>query len=312
MTTTITAAVRPQGLDSPSRRAMLAGGAAGGALVLNRKGHAMPNSAAPQTGYAPVDGIKVYYEIHGGPLRAGVEPFLLIPGGVMAIETAFAGRRLLPLLAAKRPVIVIEQQGHGHTGDRPGPITLERLADDAAGVLAHFGVAKAHLVGHSLGGLASIGAAIRHPGRVASLTPISANFNMEGYLPELVKLQRDPTHQPSAELQALLPTQSDFTAWKTLYDRVAPDPKAFDSVLGRLNQLLTTWPGWSEAELGAITAPTLVIIGDNDFVRIDHAAEMKRLIKGAQLAVLPGTTHMNIIDRGDWLAPLIEARIGGA
>jgi pimeloyl-ACP methyl ester carboxylesterase len=288
------------------------GAAAAAGLGLHGKGFSMTNeAAAPVSGYAPVDGLKVYYEIHGGPLRDGVEPFLLIPGGVMAIETAFTGRTLLPLMAAKRPVIAIEQQGHGHTGDRPGPITLERLADDAAGVLAGLGVARAHFVGHSLGGLTSLGVAIGHPERVASCTAISANYNMNGYLPELVEMQRNPTHPPSAELMPLLPSQADFAAWKALYDRVAPDPKAFEPVLGKLNAMLTSWKGWSEPQLGAIREPTLLAIGDNDFVRIEHAAEMKRLIPGARLAVLPGTTHMNIIDRGDWLAPMIEARIGG-
>jgi pimeloyl-ACP methyl ester carboxylesterase len=228
---------------------------------------------------------------------------------MMAIETAFAGRRLLALLSAKRPVIAIELQGHAHTGDRPGPITVERLADDAAGVLAHLGVARAHFVGHSLGGMTSLAAAIRHPDRVASCTPISAMVRLDGFLPELVTMQRNPGHAPSAELQPLLPTEADFKAWKAHYDRVAPDPKAFESVLGRLNQMLAGWKGWGAAELGAIRAPTLVVIGDNDFTRIEHAAEMKRLIRGARLAVLPGTTHMNIVDRGDWLAPMIEARI---
>ncbi len=296
-----------------SRRHLLGAGAVlaaglGGA----NEGFAMqtkPN--APTTGYAAVGGLKVYYEIHGGPLRAGVTPMVLIPGGMMAIQTACAARGLLPLLAAGRPVIAVEQQGHGHTGDRPGPVSVERMADDAAGVLAELGVERAHFVGHSLGAMTSIGVAMRHPGRAASVTAISAMYNLEGFLPELVVMQRNPAHQPSAELIPLLPTEADFAAWKAHYDRVAPDPKAFEAVLGKLNVMLTSWKGWTPAELDAIRAPTLLAIGDNDFTRIEHAAEMKRLIPGATLAVLPETTHMNIIDRGDWLAPMIEARIAG-
>jgi pimeloyl-ACP methyl ester carboxylesterase len=281
------------------------------ATGLGGKGFAMDAKTKPAVagGYAKADGIGIYHEVHGGPLRAGEAPFLLIPGGVMAIETAFTGRSLLPLLARRRPVIAIEQQGHGHTADRPGPVTLERLSDDVAAVMDHLGVARAHLVGHSLGGMAAIGAAMRHPDRCASVTAISAGYTLDGFLPELAALQRDPSRVPSPELQRLLPTEADFQAWKALYDRVAPDPKAFEAVLGKLNATLTSWPGWSAAELGGIGAPALVVIGDDDFIRIEHAAEMKRLIPGAQLAVLPGTTHMSIIDRGDWLAPLIEARI---
>jgi len=299
--------------EGPDRRRLLLGASVALAAAGCARQAAAPAKApagkGAVAGYAPVDGLKVYYEIHGGPIAAGAVPFVLIHGGVMAIETAFAGRRLLPLLAHRRPVIAIELQGHGHTGDRPGPITLERLADDAAGVLAHLGVARAHFVGHSLGGMTSLGVAVRHPERVASVTAISAMYRLEGFLPELVVMQRDPAHKPSAELVPLLPTQKDFAAWTAHYERVAPDPKAFGSVLGRLNGLLAGWKGFSEAELGAIGAPTLLAIGDNDFTRIEHAAEMKRLIPGARLAVLPGTTHMNIIDRGDWLAPMIEARI---
>ena len=309
---------RPAGptpdLEGPDRRSLMLGATVALAAAAGCSRQAADTAKAPAAGavagYAPVDGLKVYYEIHGGPIAAGAVPAVLIHGGVMAIETAFKGRRLLPLLAAKRPVIAIELQGHGHTGDRPGPITLERLVDDAAGVLAHLGVAKAHFVGHSLGGMTSLGAAVRHPDRVASVTAISAMYRLEGFLPELVVMQRDPAHKPSAALVPLLPTPKDFAAWTAHYERVAPDPKAFGSVLGRLNALLAGWKGFTEAELGAIRAPTLVAIGDNDFTRIEHAAEMKRLIPGARLAVLPGTTHMNIIDRGDWLAPMIEARMG--
>jgi pimeloyl-ACP methyl ester carboxylesterase len=101
-------------------------------------------------------------------------------------------------------------------------------------------------------------------------------------------------------------------AWKAHYDRVAPDPSAFERVLGRLNTMLAQWEGWSHEQLGAIRAPALLAIGDNDFTRVEHAAEMKRLIPNAQLAILPGTTHMSIIDRGEWLAPMMEARITSA
>jgi pimeloyl-ACP methyl ester carboxylesterase len=84
------------------------------------------------------------------------------------------------------------------------------------------------------------------------------------------------------------------------------------AVLGKMNVMLATWKGWTEAQFRNIKAPTLVMIGDNDFTRIEHAAEMKRLIPGAQLAVLPGTTHMNIHKRGAWFIPMIQARIAAA
>ena len=266
---------------------------------------------ASRSGYAQVDGLRVYYELHGAPLASGATPVVLLHGGVMAIETAFA-KDLLPRLARTRPVIAIEQQGHGHTADRPGPIILDRMVDDSAGVLTHLKVRDAHFVGHSLGAMIALGMAVRHPRLVRTATAISTGYNLEGMLPELVEMQRNPAHKPSAEIIPLLPTEADFKSWTAHYQRTAPDPAAFERVLGKLNAMLTNWKGWTEAELRAIRAPVLVMLGDNDFTRIEHAAEMSRLIPNAQLAILPGTTHMNIIERGAWIEPFFEARIGTA
>lgn len=262
------------------------------------------------SGYVTTDGLDVYYEIHGGLPDSARPPFVLLPGGAMTIETAFADD-LLPMLRSLRPVIAMEMQGHGHTGDRQGPITLEQMARDASAVLAHLEVGSAHFVGHSLGALVSFGVAISHPNQVASITAIGATYTFDDMLPELVKLQRDPSHEPSAELIPLLPTADEFAAWTDSFRRSAPEPDAFEEILGRLNVMLAQWPGWPRADIAALTAPVLLVIGDNDFVRIDRAAEAARLIPDAQLAVLPGTTHMSIVRRGAWLVPLIEARIVG-
>ncbi|HET6159870.1 MAG TPA: alpha/beta hydrolase [Dongiaceae bacterium] len=290
-----------------SRRLLLGAGALL-AAGLGRSGTAFADSGS--SGYAPVDGLKVYYELHGASLDTGKIPIVLLHGGAMSIETAFAGD-LLPRFARTRPVIAIEQQGHGHTGDREGPVTIDRMVEDTAGVLAHLKIKQAHLLGHSLGGIIAMGMAIRHADLVASMTPLSAFYNLEGMLPELVKLQRGQIQQPSPALAPLLPTEADFAAWRTGFERDNPDPAGFDRALAKLNQMLADWPGWSEAELRSVRAPTLVAIGDNDFTRIEHAAEMMRLIPGARLAILPGTTHMSSVRRGAWLEPMVEERIAG-
>lgn len=287
----------------------LAGAAALAVGLGAAKGHAM--QASRKAGFAPVDGLKVYYEVHGGDPAGGRTPLVLLPGGMMAIETAFSPQ-LLARLSSDRPVIAIEQQGHGHTADRPGPASLERLADDAVGVLDHLGVASAHFAGHSLGGMTCLAAAVGHPKRVAGLVPISAGFNLDGFLPELARLQRGEIQQPSEALAPLLPTEADFAAWRAHYQKSAPDPAAFEAVLGKLNQLLVSWRGWTPAQLAAIRAPTLVLLGDNDFIRVEHAAEMVRLIPAARLGVLPGVTHMDIVRKVDWLGSMIEARLGEA
>jgi pimeloyl-ACP methyl ester carboxylesterase len=303
-------AMLPAAGPALNRRTLLGVGALLGASAASgaQEPSLQAATSAAVSGYAPVDGLRVYYEIHGGTLEPGTAPFVLLHGGMMTIETAFADD-LLPRLARLRPVIAIEQQGHGHTADRDAPADLGRMVEDTAGVLAHLGVRQANLVGHSMGGMIATGVAIRHPEVVRSVCAISAGYQLEGFLPELVVMQRDTKHQPSAELIPLLPTEADFAAWRAAYDRSAPDPAAFDRVLAKLNRMLAEWKGWTPDELRAIRAPFMLAIGDNDFIRIEHAAEMVRLIPGAQLAILPGTTHMNIIQRGAWLEPMIQARL---
>jgi len=298
---------RPTGQGS-SRRLMLAGGASMAAgLAVSDKGLAM-ETKTKAGGHAEVDGLSVYYELHGGSPTAGKTPMVLLPGGVMAIDTAFTAD-IIPRFSKTWPIIAIEPQGHGHSGDREGPMELGRMSDDIAGVLKHLGVGKAHLFGHSMGGMIATSVAIRHPALVASLTAVSITYNLDGYLPELAKLQRGEIKEPSAELAPLLPTEADFASWQANYNKHNPKPETFFPVLEKLNAMLASWKGWTPAQLGAIRAKTLLAIGDNDFTRIEHAAEMKRLIPGAQLAVLPGTTHMGIIERGAWLEPLIATRI---
>lgn len=295
--------------QGPGRRLVLAATASLAAgFAASDKGLAM-ETKTKTGGYADIDGLSIYYELHGGSPSGGRTPMVLLPGGVMAIDTALAPD-LIPRFSRTWPIIAIEPQGHGRSGDREGPMKLGRMSDDIAGVLRRLGVGQAHLFGHSMGGMIATSLAIRHPDLVASLTAVGITYNLDGYLPELAKLQRGEIKEPSAELAPLLPTEADFASWQANYNKHNPKPETFFPVLEKLNAMLASWEGWTPAQLGAIRAKTLLAIGDNDFTRIEHAAEMKRLIPGAQLAVLPGTTHMSIIERGAWLEPLIAARIG--
>jgi pimeloyl-ACP methyl ester carboxylesterase len=195
-----------------TRRLALGGGALLAAgLAGQHRGWTMGTDNG--SGYATIENLRVYYEWHGGtpdggkilPREAGegdreaVErarvPIVLLHGGAVTIEIAFAPD-LIPRFARTRPVIAIEQQGHGHTGDRPGPMTIDRMVEDTAGVLAHLGVRQADLFGHSLGGIIATGLAIRHQGVVRSLTTLAAPYQLEGFLPDLVRIQRDPTLTP--------------------------------------------------------------------------------------------------------------------
>jgi pimeloyl-ACP methyl ester carboxylesterase len=218
----------------------------------------------------------------------------------------------MPRFAARRPVIAIDAQGHGATPDRPGPFRLERLIDDVAGVLDALRIETADLFGRSLGGMTALGMAINHPDRVRAATILSAGYKAEGSLPDLLEIQRNPQHQPSPALKPLLPTAEDFASWQADYQRRAPDPGNFMNMSERLTRMLAEWSGWTPDQLAAVRARVLIGIGDNDFVLPAHALEMKTLIPGAQLAILPGTTHMTMLDHADWLVEMAEARAATA
>jgi len=291
--------------DTVSRRAALSGAVLVGVGMLAAEGsqawaRRIPHDGV-RSGTAPIDGLNVYFEVHGGSLAPGIVPVVLFHGGAVPIEVAFP-HTLIERLSRNQPVVLIEQQGHGHTADRPDlPMTIERMVSDTVGVLTHLGISKADLVGHSLGGIVATGVSIRRPSLVNSVMTLGAPYQLEGFRADLVRLQKGLTTTPSPELAKLLPTEAEVTRWRESFRRSAPQPDAFDTILQRMNVMLATWPGWTRAELQAIRAPTMIVIGDNDYVRIEHAAEMAKVIPNAHLAVLPATTHLNIIERVDWL-----------
>jgi pimeloyl-ACP methyl ester carboxylesterase len=291
-------------IDLSRRQALAAATLIAAALPGTRDAHAA--DAGVESGTARLDGIDVYYEIRGR-LDGTVVPLVLFHGGALTIEVAFPPE-FIDRFARRGPVIAIEQQGHGHTPDRTGqPMTVDQMVKDTAGVLTHLGVRQADLLGHSLGGMVATGVSIRRPDLVRNVVTLGTPYRLEGFRPDLVELQRNPAMTPSPELANLLPSEEDFAAWRASFERVAPDPRAFDAILARLNTMLAAWPGWTDDELGKIGAPTLIAIGDNDYVRIDHAAEVARRVPKARLAVLPGTTHLRIIERHAWIEPMMDA-----
>jgi pimeloyl-ACP methyl ester carboxylesterase len=256
-----------------------------------------------QTGYAPADGLNVYYEIHGeGP------PLLLLHGAYMTIDMM---KPLLEGLAPSRRVIAVEEQGHGRTADADRPITYEQMADDSAAVLAHVGVDRADVVGFSMGGGIALQLAIRHPAVVRKLVVASAGFASDGMHAEAIEMF--PSITP--ELFAGSPIEAEYL-------RLAPNPGDFPQLVEKLTELDSTEFAWSKDDIRAITAPTLVVLGDSDVVRLEHAVELFGLLGGgvmgdlaglprSQLAVLPGTTHFmppgsGLLDRADWLLAMIR------
>ena len=243
-----------------------------------------------------INGIDLYHEVHGTG-----RPLVVLHGGVLNAETCFGA--MIPRLAEAHQVIAVDLQGHGHTADTDRPLTLANFAADVVGLLDHLGIDRADLFGFSLGSLVSIEMAVTHPARVGRLVLASGHIRADGYHPEI----QDP-----AQTSPLLPTEEDFEAMRVAYEAVAPDPEHFFPFLERMQPVVAEFEGWSDAAIRGIAGPTLLIVGDQDFVRLEHAALMLELFPDAQLAVLPATTHMQVIQRTDALLALVEPFLDGS
>jgi pimeloyl-ACP methyl ester carboxylesterase len=255
-----------------------------------------------RTGYAPVGDLSMYYEIHGEG-----RPLILLHGAYMTIDMMGP---LLHGLAATRQVIAVEQQGHGRTADADRPITYEGMADDTAALICHLGLDGADVVGYSMGGGIALQLAIRHPDLVRRLVVASASFRADGM--PAVALEMFPAITP--EMFAGSPIEEAYLA-------TAPNPGDFPTLVAKLKQLDTTHFAWPEDDIRDIGAPTLIVLGDSDGVRLEHAVELFRLRGGgvmgdlegmptSQLAVLPGTSHFvppgfGLLDRSDLLLAII-------
>ena len=195
-------------------------------------------------------------------------------------------------------MIGLELQGHGHTPDTGRAMSIERFADDVAQVIDQ--VADGGPVdvwGFSLGALTATSLAIRHPGKVRRLVLAASHLRPDGYHPEITAPEADDPR---------LPTEVEFTAWKADYEAVAPDPTAFLPLLERLQPVVHDLAGWTADEIRSIAAPTFLVVGDRDFVRLDHAAEMLELFPDCRLAVLPATRHTEVMARADELQALLH------
>ena len=248
-------------------------------------------SALSAGNYAAVNGLSIYYEIHGTG-----QPLVLLHGGVGAIEMF---GEVLPLLAVGRQVIAVDLQAHGRTADIDRPLSFELIADDSNALIKHLGFAKADLMGYSLGGGVALQTAIRHPDVVRKLVIVSIPFKREGWYPEVL-----------AGMEQMGPAAAEpmkQTPMYQVYASVAPKPEDWPVLLTKLGQLLKQDYDWSN-DVAAIEAPTLIVVGDADSVRTAHAVELFGLLGGgkadagwdgsgmpnARLAILPGTTHYNI------------------
>jgi pimeloyl-ACP methyl ester carboxylesterase len=253
----------------------------------------------PTTGYAPVNGLKMYYEIHGTG-----EPVVLLHGAFMAISGDW--NEFVKEVAKTRKVIAVEMQGHGRTADIDRDITYEYLSDDVAALLGYLKVQRADIVGYSLGGGVAMQCAIRHPEKVRKVVSISAVIRRDGW----VKEGADALTNLTAEVFKGSPIETE-------YKRLSPTPDKFPDFVNHIKATALRPYDFGADRFKATKAPMFFIHGDADGVRLDHIAEMYRLKGGdlhgdmrphpeSRLAILPNATHVTLMNRMTTIVPMVN------
>lgn len=256
---------------------------------------------AVEGSYAAVNGLELYYEIHGEG-----QPLVLLHGGLGGIGEF---GQLLPLLAENQQVIAVELQGHGRTADIDRPLSYELLADDVAALVQSLGYESADIMGFSLGGGVALQTVIRHPEAVRRLVLVSTSYSRDSIYPEF----RAGMEAINAEAAGMMLE----TPMYQFYASVAPRAEDWPVLVGKVGDLLRQDYDWT-ADAAAIASPTLIVLGDSDMIHPEHAVELFGLLGGGvagdfaglprtQLAVLPGTTHFSILTRTDLLLPVVTA-----
>jgi pimeloyl-ACP methyl ester carboxylesterase len=264
-------------------------------MILTISDFALAQTGQPgqvKSGYAPVNGLKLYYEIHGTG-----EPLILLHGGLGSTENF---TEIMPVLSRGRRAIAVDLQGHGRTGDIDRPFSCDSMADDIAALMKHLGIEKADVMGYSLGGAVALRMAVRHPDAVRKLVLVSTVFKRDGWYPEGVAAMSQ-MGAGAAEMMKQDPVY-------LLYSRVAPKPADFPVLLAKTGDLLRQDYDWSR-DVAGIKSATLLVFGDADAIRPEHMVQFFELLGGgkkdggwdgsgisnARLAILPGLTHYNII-----------------
>jgi pimeloyl-ACP methyl ester carboxylesterase len=263
------------------------------------------HSSPVRAGVARSGGLEIRYTIHGES-SSGRLPMLVLHGAYM---TGDGMRPFVERFAKPRQVIVFDQRGHGRTGDAPGPLTYERLADDAAAVLSAAGIQRADVFGYSMGGSAAIQLAVRHPAKVAKLVAVSAGTRLDAMYPEIV-----------AGIEQITPSTFAGTPIRQEYDRLAPRPQDFPKLVEKLKTLDATQFNW-DAAVRSLKHPTMIISGDYDVTRPEHAVEMFRMRGGgapelaaqgilqapppARLMILPATSHIGIVAEAEAIVSFV-------
>jgi pimeloyl-ACP methyl ester carboxylesterase len=260
-------------------------------------------------GHLPINGLRLYFEVHGELDGSSTVPLLLIPGAFMATDSM---EPWVSAFADTRVVIVFDQQGHGRTPDTPREMSYEQFGDDAAALLRALSVERADVMGYSQGGGVALQLAIRHPSLVDKLVTLSATYRRDGWYPSVL----EGIKGASAAMFA-------GTSVGTAFTEHTPDAAAFETYIGKMKVLTSDDQDISDDEMRAIPAKTMVIVGDADGVKPEHAVAMFELRGGgdqdaaatgvlekvpdARLVILPAMSHVGIAGESAVLAPMITA-----
>jgi pimeloyl-ACP methyl ester carboxylesterase len=240
----------------------------------------------------------MYYEVYGEG-----KPIILVHGAFMNIPMNWS--RVIPLLAKDRKVVVAEMQGHGRTRDTSRELSYEGMADDVSGLLKHLKIDSADVLGYSMGGGVAFQMAVRHPEQLRRLVILSGTYAHDGWWPDA-----------EASFGTLTADMFEGTPIRRQYDSLGNDPANFPEFVKKVISIDLKPYDWS-TDVKKIEAPIFMVIGDADGVRYEHALELFRAKGGgkmgdmhglpeSRLAILPGTTHVGMILRTDWLVPMIN------
>ena len=215
-----------------------------------------PQGPSPsRSGHLPINGLKLYYEVYGELGKSKTAPLLLIPGAFLSTDSM---KPWVAAFAAKRPVIVFDQQGHGRTADTSRKMSYEQFGDDAAALLRALKVERADVMGYSQGGGVALQLAVRHPTLVNKLVSLSATYRKDGWYPAVFKA----IEGLSAEVFAGSPVEAAFK-------KHTADPKAFEAYVEKIKVLNINDQSITDAQMRAISAKTMVIVGDADGVKLE-------------------------------------------
>jgi pimeloyl-ACP methyl ester carboxylesterase len=237
--------------------------------------------------YAQIGEVNTWYDVQG----AG-DSLVLFHGGLSTNDTWAAQ---LPDFAARFRVVAPERRGHGHTADREGPLSYDLMAQDMIGFLETVVGGPAHIVGWSDGGIIGLIVAMDRPDLVRKLIVISANFDTSGGVPGALE-----------EILSMTADSDDLAMFRAAYEAATPDgPEHWPVAFAKFQALVSTQPNIAVAELGRISAPTLVLAGDDDMISLEHTIALYRAIPKSELALVPGASHALMMEKPDLVNRLI-------